>query len=316
MSPRNLGVAAIGGTVTQPGPRCAPARSAVRPACWGVPSPATWWWRSSLWWHVWSSHPTTVTTCGCGDSALFLWFLEWPAYALAHGHNPFFSTALFHPGGINLLANTSVLAIGIPLAPVTWLFGPVATLNVASTLGPALSALAMFWLLRRWVRWTPAALVGGLVFGFSPFVVVNLAGAHLMTGVLVLLPLMVACLDELLVRQQRRSAAWSARVLGLLLTRAVLLGHRGPDHRGAVHGRRPRAAGGLRRAPPPRRAGGAGTPRRAGSGGRGAGGAGALGLPAVVRARRSGPPVGPGVAHHPARVSGGSRSATSGTSAT
>ena len=177
----------------------------------------------ALWWHAWSGHPTTATTCGCGDSALFLWFLEWPAYALAHGHNPFFSTALFHPGGINLLANTSVLAIGIPLAPITWLFGPVATLNVASTLGPALSALAMFWLLRRWVRWTPAALVGGLVFGFSPFVVVNLAGAHLMTGVLVLVPLMVACLDELLVRQ-RRTAAKVGAVLGLLLSAQFFLG--------------------------------------------------------------------------------------------
>jgi hypothetical protein len=176
-----------------------------------------------LWWHVWSSHPTTVTTCGCGDSALFLWFLEWPAYALAHGHNPFFSTALFHPGGINLLANTSVLAIGIPLAPITWLFGPVATLNVALTLGPALSALTMFWLLRRWVRWTPAALAGGLVFGFSPFVVLNLAGAHLMAGVLLFLPLMVACLDELLVRQERSPLRVGA-VLGLLLTAQFFLG--------------------------------------------------------------------------------------------
>ena len=170
-----------------------------------------------LWWHAWSTHPTTVTTCGCGDPSLFLWFLEWPAYALAHGHNPFYSTVLFHPGGINLLANTSVLAIGIPLAPVTWLFGPVATLNVASTLGPALSALSMFWLLRRWVAWTPAAFIGGLVFGFSPFVFVNLAGAHLMTGILVLLPLMVACLDELLVRQRRRPLLTGA-FLGLLVT--------------------------------------------------------------------------------------------------
>src|ERR1035437_6237268 len=170
-----------------------------------------------LWWHAWSTHPTTVTTCGCGDTSLFLWFLEWPAYALAHGHNPFYSTALFHPGGINLLANTSVLAIGIPLAPVTWLFGPVATLNVASTLGPALSALSMFWLLRRWVAWTPAAFIGGIVFGFSPFVFVNLAGAHLMTGILVLLPLMVACLDELLVRQRRRPLLTGA-FLGLLVT--------------------------------------------------------------------------------------------------
>lgn len=169
-----------------------------------------------LWWHVWSSHPTTVTTCGCDDPSLFIWFLEWPAYALAHGHNPFFSTSIFPPVGINLLSNTSVLAIGIPLAPVTWLFGPVATLNVASTLGPALTALAMFWLLRRWVQWTPAAFVGGLVFGFSPFVFENLAVDHLMTSVLVLVPLMVGCLDELLVRQRRRPLV-SGTALGLLV---------------------------------------------------------------------------------------------------
>jgi hypothetical protein len=169
-----------------------------------------------LWWNVWTGHPTTVTTCGCGDTSLFTWFLEWPAYALAHGHNLFYSTALFHPGGIDVLSNTSVLAIGVPLAPVTWIFGPVATLNVASTLAPVLSALAMFWLLGRWVRWAPAAFVGGLVFGFSPFVVVSLAGAHLMSGTLVLLPLMVACLDQLLVGQ-RRSPVKTGAVLGVLV---------------------------------------------------------------------------------------------------
>ena len=38
-----------------------------------------------VWWHVWSTHPTSVTTCGCGDSSLFTWFLEWPAYAIGHG---------------------------------------------------------------------------------------------------------------------------------------------------------------------------------------------------------------------------------------
>src|SRR5580658_6763847 len=175
-----------------------------------------------LWWHVWSSHPTTVTTCGCGDASLFLWFLEWPAYALAHGHDPFYSTALFHPAGIDLLSNTSVLAIGIVLAPVTWLFGPVATMNVASTLGPALSALAMFWLLRRWVRWTPAAFVGGLVFGFSPFAVTNLAVAHLNTQVLVLVPLIVGCLDDLLIRQPRRPAV-TGTALGLLVVAQFFL---------------------------------------------------------------------------------------------
>ena len=170
-----------------------------------------------MWWNVWSTHPTSTATCGCGDTSLFLWFLEWPAYALAHGHSLFYSTALFHPAGINLLANTSVLAIGVPLAPITWLFGPVATLNVASTLAPALSALAMCWLLLRWVRWMPAAFLGGLVFGFSPFAFENVAGSHLMLGFLALVPLIVACLDELLVRQRRRPAATGV-ALGLLVS--------------------------------------------------------------------------------------------------
>src|SRR5271163_451776 len=93
----------------------------------------------------------SVTTCGCGDTSLFTWFLEWPAYALSHGTNPLYSTHLFHPGGINLLSNTAEVGLGIALAPVTWLFGPIATLNVALTLSPALSAFTMYVLLRRWV---------------------------------------------------------------------------------------------------------------------------------------------------------------------
>ena len=104
-----------------------------------------------LWWGVWSTHPTAVTTCGCGDAARFLWFFQWPAFALAHGHNVLYSTWLFHPGGINLLDDTSVVALGVVLAPVTWLWGPVASMNVALTLAPVLSALSMFLLLRRWV---------------------------------------------------------------------------------------------------------------------------------------------------------------------
>ena len=172
---------------------------------------------------VWTTHPSSVTTCGCGDTSLILWFIEWPAYALAHGLNPLYSTALFHPHGVNLLANTSSLAIGIPLAPVTWLFGPVASLNVAMTVSPALSAISMFWLLRRWQVWIPAALLGGLVFGFSPFVIVNLAGSHLMLGALCLLPLLVACFDELLIRQRHGAVAVGA-ALGAIVAVQYFVG--------------------------------------------------------------------------------------------
>ena len=97
-----------------------------------------------------------------------------------------------------------MLGIGVPLAPVTWVFGPIATLNVALTVAPVLSALGMFVLLRRWVHWVPAAFVGGLLYGFSPFVLSSLTLSHLMLGLVAIPPLVAAALDELLIRQRAR----------------------------------------------------------------------------------------------------------------
>ena len=169
-----------------------------------------------LWVHAWAEGATTHTLCGCGDPALFLWFFQWPATALAHGQNPFFSTALFHPHGINLLAQTSVTGLSLPLVPVTWIWGPVASLNVASTITPALTAFTAFIVIRRWVSWTPAAFVGGLLYGFSPFVLSSLEFGHLMTAALMLLPLILAALDEILIRQ-RHSPLWTGVLLAVLL---------------------------------------------------------------------------------------------------
>jgi len=170
----------------------------------------------ALWAHAWADGAGTHTLCGCGDPALFLWFFQSPATSLAHLQNPFYSTAMFHPTGINLLDQTSVLALSVPLIPVTWLFGPVASFNVACTIVPALTALTMFVVLRRWVHWLPAAYIGGLLFGFSPFVLASLEYGHLMTAALMLLPLILAVLDEILVRQ-RHSARRAGVALGLLV---------------------------------------------------------------------------------------------------
>jgi hypothetical protein len=157
----------------------------------------------TLWWGIWSTHPTATTTCGCGDAARFLWFFEWPSFALTHGHSLLYSQWLFHPTGINLLNDTSVVGLGFALTPITLAFGPVAAMNVALTLAPFLSALTMFLLLRRWVRWTPAAFVGGLVFGFSPFLITELALNQLNIAFMAIPPLVVITLEELLVRQRR-----------------------------------------------------------------------------------------------------------------
>jgi hypothetical protein len=167
-----------------------------------------------LWWQV-LPHPRSVTTCGCGDAALTLWVIKWPAYALSHGLNPFYSSKLFVPRGINMAPNS--LGLGIVAAPVTWLFGPVASLNLIDLVSPPLSALAMFWLLRRWVSWAPASFVGGLFFGFSPFVLVSLALAHPNFGMLAPVPLIVGCIDDLFVRHRYRPLRVGIAI-GLLLT--------------------------------------------------------------------------------------------------
>lgn len=169
----------------------------------------------AIWSGVWFGHPTSTATCGCGDTSLFTWFMAWPAYAFTHAQGLFFTTKLLHPSGINLPANTSVLALSIPLSPVTWLFGPVNSLNVAATLAPVASALSARALLRRWTTWEPAAFAAGLVYGFSPFVMESLNLEHVDTATLVVPPLLFLCLYQLVVRQRGRAWAWGLALGGL-----------------------------------------------------------------------------------------------------
>jgi hypothetical protein len=69
----------------------------------------------------------------------------------------------------------------------------------------------------------PAAFVAGLFYGFSPFVLNNLSSAHVDFGMVAIPPLVVICLDELLIRQRRRSAV-TGTVLGLLICLQLLVG--------------------------------------------------------------------------------------------
>jgi hypothetical protein len=144
---------------------------------------------AGIWGRLWVTTPTTRGVCGCGDPSLFQWFLAWPAHAIATGHSLVFSRDLFHPQGINLLANTSVLALGVPLAPVTWLGGPVLTQNVALLLAVPVAVLGMDLFLRRVTTSAFSRIVLSLLYGFSPYVIASLALSHLMTAWIGVLPL-------------------------------------------------------------------------------------------------------------------------------
>jgi hypothetical protein len=150
---------------------------------------------------------------GGSDGASQIWFLEWTQYALAHGHNPFFSQWQGFPTGLNVVVDTSMVALGVIFSPITSLFGPIVTWNVLLRLAVVLSAFSMCLVLRRWTRWWPAAFLGGLIYGFSAYVTFNLG--HLFLVFVPIPPLMFLLLHEILVRQQWRPARTGAILGGL-----------------------------------------------------------------------------------------------------
>lgn len=169
-----------------------------------------------LYWHAWDGHLASTLTCACGDPGQTVWFVAWPAYALAHGLDPFFSGAVQAPYGANLLANASSVPVGIVLAPLTLTAGPVVATNLALTLCPALSAWGCWVACRGLVAWSPAAIVAGLLFGYSPFIVTNLALGHLGLTLLVTPPLLLVAARHVLFGPSSRRMGWAAG-LGALL---------------------------------------------------------------------------------------------------
>lgn len=181
-----------------------------------------------LWWHVWSGHPANTLTCSCGDPAQEVWFVAWPAWAIAHAGNLFFSNAVNVPDGANLLSNTSGTLVGVVLAPVTWLAGPVVATNVVLTLAPALSAWGCFLAVRPLVTWKGAAVPSALVYGYSSAVISSLVFGHASVTVLVVPPLLFTLLHEIVIRQehsvQRDGLALAAlAVIQFLISPEVLV---------------------------------------------------------------------------------------------
>jgi hypothetical protein len=175
-----------------------------------------------LWWNAWSGGAASTVRCSCLDPGQSVWFIAWPAYALAHGLNPLFSTWLWQPHGVNLLLNASSPLTGIVLSPFTWAFGPIASTTLGLTLAPGLSAWGCWVACRRFVSWQPACWIAGFLFGYSSFIVDSVAQGHLSAGLLVVPPLVVVVLHETLVRQQR-SSTWCGVTLGLLLLAQFLI---------------------------------------------------------------------------------------------
>ncbi len=112
-----------------------------------------------------------------GDPNAFTWFFAWWPHAVLHGLNPFITHAIFAPGSYNLAWVTSVPGPSLLMAPVTLAFGPVVAWNVLTLMAPAIAAWTAFLLCRHLVHATAPSLVGGYIFGFSPYMLTMLQGS-------------------------------------------------------------------------------------------------------------------------------------------
>jgi len=157
------------------------------------------------------AHPGDAWIGDERDPHLFIWYLGWTPRQLAALHNPFFTTDLNYPGGVNLMWNTAIFVPATLLWPVTATFGPIVSYNVMATAAVALSALLGYLAARRLIENHLMAAAAGLLYGFSPYMIAQ-SMRHPHVTIALWPPLALLLLHEILVRQQR-----SPVVMGCLL---------------------------------------------------------------------------------------------------
>ncbi|NUT36045.1 MAG: hypothetical protein HOV79_23565 [Hamadaea sp.] len=141
---------------------------------------------------LWAAPATRVLAGNAHDQLLFEWMLQHAAVAVTGFDDPFRSPLMGTPTAANLAGNTSVVLIGVPLAPVTLLFGAGASFAAFVTLALAGTAVAWYLLLRRVIGVGPvAAFAGGAFCGFAPGIV-SQANGHPHIAAQFLVPLLVA----------------------------------------------------------------------------------------------------------------------------
>ncbi len=109
--------------------------------------------------------------CACEDPINQVWFLAFAREQLAAGHISPWTDLMGYPAGFNAAGSASFPLLGLLAAPITSVVGPIGAYNFLLRLGLFVCALSGWFVLRRLVASSFAAGVGGLVYGFSPYVI-------------------------------------------------------------------------------------------------------------------------------------------------
>ncbi len=107
-----------------------------------------------------------------GDNETFVWGLQWFATSITHGHDPFVTTYVHAPAGINVFWNAWMPPAAVLLIPVTLVLGPMASYTVLLTLAFTVSGLTAWRAATRFVA-PPTAYTVGLLYEVCPFMLAH-----------------------------------------------------------------------------------------------------------------------------------------------
>jgi hypothetical protein len=82
------------------------------------------------------AHPASVYLGRGPDPQLYIWFQAWWAHAISHHLNPFLTTAVWAPSGVNLAWTTDFPLATCLLYPITRIWGPIVACNILHLVAP------------------------------------------------------------------------------------------------------------------------------------------------------------------------------------
>ncbi|WP_442791353.1 hypothetical protein [Micromonospora sp. NBC_01739] len=131
------------------------------------------WVTARMWWN-----PEHGIRDNKTDMAQFEWMMAHGARVVTEFAYPFTSDRMNVPESVNLVANTSVLSVSLPMTPITLVFGTRSAFLVFLTLGMIATATSWYFLLSRVVVGSRGpAWLGATFCAYAPAMVSH-ANAH------------------------------------------------------------------------------------------------------------------------------------------
>ena len=167
-------------------------------------------WMAPVWTAGTAAVPTVAWKQFSPDSPTDVWLLAWVPYAISHGWSPYSTGWLNAPFGANVAYPGPPIPWMVLMWPVTAAFGAVRSYDVLIVVGIVSSAVAAWWACRYWVGDGVGAVLGGAMFGFSPYVLGQMEQGHVNLALVACVPLSSVVFHELVISQRR-----SPRLVGL-----------------------------------------------------------------------------------------------------